>query len=151
MKRFILFTAVLSLMLSACKNQNSGEDKLALSENDTIKPITNYEVHKEYDEDGNLISVDSTYTYFYSNIKGDSLMEQKVFKNFKHGFDANFMNIDSIMANDFFNDDLFKMHDFYTRDFFSNRFRMNDKSVDEIFKRMDSLKNRFYKEQNKKL
>lgn len=156
MKRIALITATALLMLSACKQKNSNTEDTqniasVLNENDTIKPKTSYKVHKEYDEDGNLISVDSTYTYFYSNIKGDSLMEQKVFKNFKHGFDKNFMDMDSIMSSDFFNDNLFRMHDFYTDDFFSNRFRMNDRSVEDIFRKMDSLKNSFYKDQNKKL
>ncbi|PID71344.1 MAG: hypothetical protein CR985_00105 [Flavobacteriales bacterium] len=152
MKRLILLSTTLLLILLSCKNRtDENTEKLAFNNIDTIKPKTSYKVHKEYDEDGNLISVDSTYTYFYSNIQGDSLLEEKMFRNFKQGFDANFTNIDSIMANDFFNDSLFKMHDFYTDDFFRNRFRINNKSVEEIFKRMDSLKNSFYEKQNRKL
>lgn len=149
MKKIIAFTMLLAFSLTACNGQNQTEK---VSENlDTIKPKINTKVYKKYDEDGNLISVDSTYSYFYSNIENDSLLEQKFFKDFKFGFDDNFNRLDSIMSSNFFNDDLFKMHDFYTDDFFRNRFKMNDSSVEEIFKRMDSLKNSYYLKQNDKI
>ncbi|MBJ2175585.1 hypothetical protein JBL43_15135 [Aureibaculum sp. A20] len=142
MKNLIIATLLLTFSLTSCTGQKQ-TDKTE-TQLDSIEPIVNSSVHKEYDEDGNLISVDSTYSYFYSNIKDDSILEQNFFNKFKIGFDDNFNHLDSIMANDFFNEDMFKMHDFYNQDFFSKRFRINDNNVDEIFKKMDSIKNRFY-------
>lgn len=63
---------------------------------DTIQPKTTIQVHKEYDENGNLIRLDSTYTYFYSNIKNDSILERDIYKKFKLGFDKELTPLDSV-------------------------------------------------------
>ncbi|RPD94470.1 hypothetical protein EGM88_12065 [Aureibaculum marinum] len=114
------------------------------SKKDTIQPKISSSVHKEYDENGNLISIDSTYSYFYSNIKNDSILEQEFFENFKLDFDKNFPNIDSLFMKDFFMDTPFKMNDFYTDDFFEKRFNLRHNNFIDIFKQMDSIKNRYY-------
>ena len=142
MKKIIALSLLLSFSFINCTGQQKTETNT--SEKDTIQPKISSKVHKEYDEDGNLISIDSTYSYFYSNIKNDSILEQKFFKDFKLGFDDNFKNVDSLFMKDFFFDTPLRMNDFYTDDFFENRFDMRQKSIRDIFKRMDSLKNSYY-------
>ena len=149
MKKIIVFSLLLSFSLTNCMGQEKTNKKT--SEKDTIQPKISSRVHKEYDENGNLISIDSTYSYFYSNIKNDSILEQKFFKDFKMGFDENFLAIDSLFMKDFFFDMPFKMNDFYTDDFFENRFNLKQKSIKDVFKQMDSLKNSYYLEEKNHL
>ncbi|MCB4234259.1 hypothetical protein LDL59_01710 [Kaistella anthropi] len=47
------------------------------------QPIEDIKVNKEYDENGNLIRYDSTYTYYYSNIEGDEIAADSIFNNFR--------------------------------------------------------------------
>lgn len=143
MKKTIMFTVFVSLMLVSCNGQNK-LDKTT-DKKDTIKPEIDINVHKEYDENGNLIRVDSTYTYFYSNIKNDSLLEKEIFDRFKLNFKGHFKPIDSLFMEDFYKDEPFNLDNFYTDEFFKDNFKFHQKRIDDIFKQMDSLKNSFYK------
>lgn len=149
MKKTIIFTVFVSLMLVSCNGQNK-LDKTT-DKKDTIKPEIDINVHKEYDEDGNLIRVDSTYTYFYSNIKNDSLLEKEIFNRFKLNFKGHFKPIDSLFLEDFYIDEPFNLDNFYTDEFFKDNFRFHQKRIDDILKQMDSLKNNYYKNQKKLL
>ena len=143
MKKTIMFTVFVSLMLVSCNGQNKLEKTSAKKY--TIKPEIDINVHKEYDENGNLIRVDSTYTYFYSNIKNDSLLEKEIFDRFKLNFKGHFKPIDSLFMEDFYKDEPFNLDNFYTDEFFKDNFKFHQKRIDDIFKQMDSLKNSFYK------
>ncbi|QTD37632.1 hypothetical protein JL193_16445 [Polaribacter batillariae] len=145
MKKIILF--ILTLTFFSCQGQNKTEKKNGEIKKDTIKPKTNIQVHKEYDENGNLISIDSTYTYFYSNIKGDSLLEKDFYKKFKSNFSTQLGSLDSVFMNNFFGKSPFKEPNFYTDDFFESNFKNHQKRIQKMLKRMDSLKNNYYKKQ----
>tara|TARA_R110002124_G_scaffold184823_3_gene352252 strand:+ start:1032 stop:1478 length:447 start_codon:yes stop_codon:yes gene_type:complete len=143
-----IFIYILAFTFFSCQGQNSTKNDSGIK-NDTIKPQTSIKVNKEYDEKGNLISIDSTYTSFYSNIKNDSILEKNIFNQFHKNFKSQFNQpIDSLFFKGFFNGSPFKMEDFYTNDFFSNSFLQHQKEIEKIFKRMDSVKNRYYKNQN---
>jgi len=156
MKRITIILSVLFISFYSCANKK--DKNLAIGGNttgmatDSIKPKTNFRVHKEYDENGNLISVDSTYYYFYSNKNIDPKLEEKIFNQFKENFKTHMPQMQHFMFDDFFNnrfsDSIFK-NDFYDNDFFLKNFR--DKNFDFFFKQMDSIKNRFYKDQIKAL
>ena len=45
---------------------------------DTIKPTVDYKVNKEYDEKGNLIKNDSTYTYYNINIDRNAVITHSI-------------------------------------------------------------------------
>ncbi|AMC10068.1 hypothetical protein Lupro_01825 [Lutibacter profundi] len=142
MKKISLLLMLL-LTISSCNAQtNTDKNK---GNNEAVKPKTNIVVHKEYDENGNLIRVDSSYTYVYSTLKNDSLLQKKLFDNLKLDLNNNSQNIDSILFNNFFNDDLFKMNDFYTDHFFNDNFKLQEKQLKQYLKRLDSIKNQFYK------
>ena len=147
MKKIIIGTILLFFVLTSCNGQKKVDQ--AFNKLDTIKPKTNFSVHKEYDEYGNLISMDST--YFYSNIKNDSLLEKQLFNKLKSNFSNRNHSIDSLLMHDFFSGEPFKMEDFYSNDFFENGFLLQQKGIREIFKEMDSLKNKYYKEKQLEL
>jgi len=146
MKKLAFYIALILLFSISCNYKAKINKQAQLI--DTIKPKVNIKVHKEYDKHGNLISIDSTYSYFYSNIKNDSLLESEIFQDFKLNFNNQFKSFDSLFINDFFNDRPLWNKDFYTDKFFQNNFENHQKRIEKIFKRMDSLKNSFYTKQN---
>ena len=145
MKKLILFISLVSFLSTSCNSQTKTEKGSNL--NDTIKPKIDIKVQKDYDENGNLISVDSTYSYFYSNIKNDSILEKEIFDKFKLNFEGHFRPLDSIFMGDFFGQDPFNINNFYTDEFFKNNFKMHQKRMEQIMKEMDSLKNNYYRKQ----
>ena len=55
---------LMALSFFNCQSQNTSEKKDSDLKKDTIQPKTNIKVHKEYDENGNLTRLDSTYILF---------------------------------------------------------------------------------------
>jgi len=149
MKKTMIFSVILSFMLVSCNGQNNTER--TSQKKDTIKPEIDIKVHKEYDDDGNLIRVDSSYTYFYSNIKNDSLLEKEIFDRFKLNFKGHFPLLDSLFMEDFYINEPFNIENFYTDEFFKNNFKLNQKRIDDILRQMDSLKNSYYNKQKKSM
>jgi hypothetical protein len=145
MKRIGILALVISVILTSCNGQKKTE-KAELSK-ETINPKTNIIVNKEYDDKGNLIRYDSTYSSYYSNIKNDSLLGDSVFNNFKDYFNQNYGFSNQPYFNNFFFEDSLLKYDFYKRDFFSNRFENNMEHMDHLFMEMDSLKNSFFNKQ----
>ncbi len=143
MKR-LLACGVMALFMFACNAQNSEPQK----ENKKNTPNESWTVNKEMDENGNIIRYDSTYTWSYSNIEGDSVNVNvdSLMQSFQQYFDdrmpslfgENFMRPllgDSLLRNDFFDDDFFRRR--FEDDFFD---------VEKMFERMDSIRNQFFKE-----
>ncbi len=110
MKNLILLS-FLFFGFIACQGQENQKQK---NEKTTTSksPNENWTVHEQYDDDGNLISRDSTYSYSYSSINGqevppekiDSLLSQigghfngKNMQDLMQGFNG--MNMDDFMQN----------------------------------------------------
>ena len=150
MKRVLFLSLLLLTGITGCNAQRAPKD--GDRENaDTVKvqPDVNIKVNKEYDENGNLIRYDSTYTYIYSNIDGNVQLQDSVFNEFMQHFNEHFgLSEDPFFNNFFFNDSLLK-YDFYKKDFFHDRFLENRDWIDKMLKEMDSLKNEFYKDRFK--
>jgi hypothetical protein len=130
------------LIFASCSHaQTSGktDDKNKLNE-----PNTEIKVNKEYDEQGNLIRYDLTYSYFYSNMGGDELLMDSIFNDYKFKFDQNFPYLDKPYFEDLFFIDSLLLNDFYKDDFFEKRFMMNMERMRQLFQDMDSMKNEFY-------
>jgi len=148
MKKIILLIFVFSLTFISCNGQKNENGK---GFNTNPKPETNISVKKKYDENGNLVSVDSTYSYVYSNIKNDSALKNKILKKFRNEMKGKMPFIND----NFFNDILSKkdslFDDFYTNDFFKNHLKNEDEVIKKMFKKMDSLKNEFFEKQKTKL
>ncbi|MBT8301728.1 MAG: hypothetical protein KJO63_10370, partial [Maribacter sp.] len=73
MKRIIAILVVLTFM--GCKGQEKEKKDVSKEEKQEKpqEPNGQWEVHREYDEAGNLIKYDSIYSYSYSNKNGDSV------------------------------------------------------------------------------
>jgi hypothetical protein len=138
-----------ALIISSCqiKGQEGAESKKESAVRDSLnKPTVNIEVNKRYDDKGNVVGFDSTYTSFYSNVEGDTLKMDSLMKSFDRHFNlgkTSFFgrNFDTL----FFSDSL-RHRDFFHDDFFLKRYELNDPYLRDMMRRMDSLKNNFYRE-----
>ncbi len=131
-KMMIIF---LSALLSFGCNAQTGKDiqNDITSKQGEIKPKEDYKVNKIYDDNGNLIGYDSTYTYYYSNIDKDAMVKDSVFIK----FNKYYRSIDSFDRYPF-KDDFFDGNNFNEDDFFKQ-----EEMMERMMRRIDSLKNRF--------
>jgi len=140
-----MIAIALSLTLISCNGQTKKEKEA--SENLAANPQTSVRVDKKYDEKGNLIRYDSTYSYYYSNIKDKKYLSDSIFNDFRNKFNQKYFFSSDPFFNDLFFEDSLLRYDFYRKDFFMNRFRNNMRRMDSLFWGMDSLKNSFFNKQ----
>jgi hypothetical protein len=147
MIRTIFLSIVITTLFCNCNGQESNKKNELQKGKD--EPQVNYKVNKEYDENGNLIRYDSTYSYYYSNVENDSVAKDSIIDVFKNQLNHQFFFSDDPFFNDFFFQDSLMMYDFYKKDFFSNRFKNNQDELNRLFWQMDSVKNEFFNKQYK--
>ncbi len=155
MKKVMLFLFV-AILATSCNAQNSDTSKDKISKSETpqdaiTKPKGSWKVNKEVDENGNVIRYDSIYSWSSSDqMKGfdnDSIfkkmqsMMQKRFSMFQHHNGTGFVEHDSIMKH-FFSEDFFK------NDLFPGGFNSNFPSMDDMMKRMEAMRQQFFKDNN---
>jgi hypothetical protein len=125
----------------SCHSQDLKTEKKLQRKN---KPEEKVIVNRKYDENGNLIEFDSTYTSYYSNFKGDTIIMDSIMQDFNTYFNHHFSRITS---NPFMLMDSTFMHGFFHDDFFEQHFIRQDEQLLRMMKEMDSMKNEFFKMQ----
>ena len=143
MKRFFALSVIV-LFAFGCNAQKTEQQK----EKTENKPNESWTVNKEVDENGNVIRYDSTYTWSYSNVEGDSVNVNvdSLMNSFKNYFGA---QMPSVFGQDFMNpmmNDSMLHRDFFAEDFFQNQFKYEFFDADKMFQRMDSIRGQFFKE-----
>lgn len=145
-KGVLAWTAIM-LNLSACNGQPTTDGSTAsvdtlAANSDT--PQVDVRVNRQYDEHGNLIAYDSSYTSVYRSHRGDAVFMDSVFKDFMPGFSMRypFLN-DPGFSSLFFPDSSFH-RDFFDQDFFQKRMEMNQRYMQRMMEQMDSLKNHHF-------
>ena len=139
---------LLILLFTGCNSQEKKEVKSKEEKEIVKQPKGQWDVHKEYDELGNLIEYDSIYRYSYSNIEGDSIRVNldSVMDSFQRYFGENtplklndnfshFSNSDSLLMKDFFKDDYFLKN--WDKQYFERK---------EMIKKMDSIRNGYLRQ-----
>ncbi len=147
MKKIMYFPAfILLIFITGC--QSSGQKKNDKARADSLKepqPIVNIKVNKVYDDNGNLVRMDSSYVWSYSNIKGDTTVvnADSLLGKFKPFFFSSFPDsLDSKLEHFFPADSLF-YHNFFNHDYFFDRFDSQFREMEKMLHRMDSLKRSF--------
>jgi hypothetical protein len=146
---------VLPLFLSSChektRGQNSEEkNRISSVDQDSLdKPKVNIKVNKRYDDKGNVIGFDSTYTSFYSNVQGDTARMDSLMGSFDRYFKRDHSLFFDNQFNSLFFNDSTRYPDFFHDDFFMKRYELNDHYIRDMMSRMDSIKNHFYYERSK--
>lgn len=134
-----------ALMLVSCNAQEKKQldKKPEETSKQKVEPKIDYKVNKEYDENGNLIKLDSTYTYYYSNIDKNAMINDSVFKKFNEHFKMKNLFKNSLF-DEFFKEDVYIEDEFFKEDFFRGNFNRNQEMMNQMMRRMDSLKNEFF-------
>ncbi len=156
MKNLILFGCLCCGFL-ACQGQESPVHKN--SKTITQKsPHENWTVHENYDEDGNLISKDSTYSYSYATVNGQEIPAEKmdsIFNQMHSQFsDIHGRDLQDLMQN-FDAMDLDGFFEGFPDDFFSSPFFNND-SLDtghqdlheQLREKMKHFQQQFFQQSN---
>jgi hypothetical protein len=148
---------VVGLLLSSCyaKNEDqtySGTDKDTIdAKADTLnQPDVNIKVNRHYDDKGNLIGFDSTYTSYYSNIDGNMTRMDSLMHTFDQYLNNGHGTIRDKGFNDLFFNDSLRYPDFFHDDYFLKRYELNDGYLRKMMHRMDSIKNHFYQRKSLK-
>ncbi|MDX1545283.1 MAG: hypothetical protein R3214_15220 [Christiangramia sp.] len=145
--RILLLMLILSFAACNAQDKEKKNDDLKTETDKSAIPKGSWKVDKEFDENGNLISYDSTYVYSYSTVEGDSINNEdvdEIFKNFRRFFHNQQMSGHSGLMNSFLNDSLYGDPNFFEDDFFSNR--MMSRHFQEQIRQMDSMRNEFLKQ-----
>lgn len=143
---FLIFTIII---FSSCNGQTKKEDKTVTStihKHEKGKPEEIIKVNRHYDKKGNLVSFDSTYTSYYEHRKGNKNLMDSLVQVFKRSsFTEQFPSMnDKYFKNLFLTDSLIN-NDFFHEDFFRKRFELNEKYMQQMMIKMDSVKNEFFK------
>lgn len=152
---FLTLLTIVALAATSCKQDTRAQDTASLDGNrramsdTTNQPKVNIKVNRRFDDKGNLLAFDSTYSSYYSNIKGDTLRMDSLMKSFDTWFGRNHSPLFDRQFNSLFFDDTLRSQDFFHNDFFMKRYELNDRYLRDMMHRMDSLKNGFYVEHRK--
>jgi hypothetical protein len=143
------------LLMSSCsentKGQTADDKKITAGSADSLnKPKVNIQVNKHYDDKGNVIGFDSTYTSFYSNVQGDTMRMDSLMGSFDKYFSKDYSSIFKNEFNSLFFNDSSRNPDFFHNDYFLKRYELNDHYFRDMMNRMDSIKNRFYEQHSYK-
>lgn len=138
MKTQIIGISLLFLSMISCQSQD-----ILHKDKGKKEPMPNEKVivNKTYDKDGNLVAMDSIYTYYYSNMEGDSLMADSIMNNFSMYFNENLPGLAYHHLMDLGSD---LREDFYHHDFFERSFVRQDEKMLKLMRSMDSIKNNFF-------
>jgi hypothetical protein len=146
-----------ALLISSCHEKSNGQnatgskkDHSSVIQDSLNKPDVNIKVNRRYDDKGNLIGFDSTYSSFYSNVKVDTAGMDTLMHRFDRFFNRHHSTIFDQQFNSLFFTDSLRYPDFFHNDFFLKRYELNDDYFRSMMHRMDSIKNRFYQEQRSK-
>ena len=153
MKRITYLVLLAFAIFTSCEGQTKKKNKsgetISTHTEEKGNPKVDIKVNKHYDKNGNLVSYDSTYSSYYSSRKGDKILLDSMFKEFKPGFSQQFPLLNDKHFNELFFNDSLLYNDFFHNDFFSKRFELNEAYMTKIMHQMDSVKNAFFKTQSK--
>jgi len=136
--------------LTGCNAQNKEDQKIDQNEMEKMKkqPVERSEVHREYDEYGNLKKYDSIYSWSYSNIEGDSIDVNldSIMGTFRNHFELITPFNDKYQFRYFPEPDSLFMRDFFKEDYYFKNWEDNQNDIEDMIRRMDSMRNHFLKD-----
>lgn len=140
MKTLALISVVVMSFL-ACNAQEKKEYSKLKNE-----PKESWSVNKKTNENGNITQYDSTYTWSYSNMDGDSMNVN--LDSVMQSFD-DFLKSKPFDWNNHFSfspkSDSLLMDNFFKNDYFLNQWQQHDFDIDNMIQQMDSTRNEYLK------
>jgi len=153
MKKLIWILAI-PVMLASC-NAQTGSNKDQTAQNEPQmdkkpenKPKVDIKVNKKYDDNGNLIGYDSTYTWTYSNLQGDtvSVNADSVITHFMPNVGMQFPGLKDPFFDDIFLNDTSMYNNFFDRNYYQDVWGKQNDEMTRMFRELDSLKTVFFKD-----
>jgi hypothetical protein len=144
-----IYLTALGLILSSCHEKTNGQnstDANHASVDSTYKPHVNVKVNRHYDDKGNIVGFDSTYTSYYSNLQSDTAEMDSLMHRFDRYFDRDHFSFFRQQFDPLFFNDSTRYPDFFHKDYFLKRYELNDAYMRNMMERMDSIKNKFYEQ-----
>ncbi|MEZ4740171.1 MAG: hypothetical protein R2818_12660 [Flavobacteriales bacterium] len=144
----MMVLCAIMLNLSACSQDGTKKEPVPKDTEAVIDtPKVDIQVNKRYDEAGNLIAFDSTYTSIYRGRTGDQAFLDSVFRDFKPMFRSRYPFLEDPGFNDLFFQDSLMHHDFFHDDFFRRRMQLNEEYLQRMMEEMDAMKNDYLDQQ----
>lgn len=152
MKKIAVLLSILFIFGSCNGQEVKGKENKENSNLNDVKPKENWKVDKEFDEDGNLIRLDSTYTWSFSSDGKDISPKtlDSLMNSFRFRFDSDFPSEINKSMFDFFANDSFGEHSFLHDDFFMNNWKNRMDEMENMMKRSDSIHKFFLDEYRSK-
>ncbi|RAW02602.1 hypothetical protein DQQ10_00350 [Pseudochryseolinea flava] len=143
-----MMMTLLALLVSSCdKDSRSQIAQLKKNSADSVmKPKIDIKVNRRFDEKGNMIGFDSTYTSYYSNMSGDTAGMDSLMGSFDRYFKKDHPLFFKNQFDPLFFNDSTRYPDFFHNDYFMRRYELNDQYMRGMMQQMDSIKNKFYRE-----
>jgi len=143
----MLLTFAVLLGLSICIGQSEKADKSKMPElpktsNEVKnKPQTNIKVNKEYDNKGNMIRYDSTYSWSYSSDGTNAEINDSMMNEIKSHFNQDMpFSIDDFFGDALQQGDSVSNKNTNLNEFFASRFRQNMEQMNKLFSEKDSTR-----------
>lgn len=140
--------ALFTLGCSAQEGHEKGSEKSVLKKDQKNSPKESWTVKKEMDENGNVIGYDSTYTWSYSTMNGDSVNVNidSLMHSIHSYFDQTMPSVWNHSLMDPMLGDSLLQHDFFSDNYFHERWKNDFFDIDKMFQRMDSFRNQFFEQ-----
>ncbi|MBT8273810.1 MAG: hypothetical protein KJO77_08390 [Bacteroidia bacterium] len=147
MKTHILFLLIglLSLSCNGQKDDKKNENDQQNEKIAAVKPEGSWKVNKEFDEQGNLIRYDSTYSWSSTERSHDlsTLDQDSLLKSFRSRFFTNFSDFRNQGFEDIFAQDSLFSKRFFGDDFFKSDFGRDFMDMDSIMVHMMERQKKF--------
>ncbi len=148
----LMILMLLPLFLTSCNgqisDQSSLDDTTSVRKQDKELPKADIRVSKTFDEDGNLLTYDSTYVWSYSNMYGDSVdvNVDSVMSDFWPFMDSRMTTLSPFLEDRWWGNDSLFYDDFLNHDYFMNRWDQQMEEMRQMIREMDSVKGVFFRE-----
>ncbi|NOY36479.1 MAG: hypothetical protein GXO83_02790 [Chlorobi bacterium] len=148
MKKILIPVLLAFAAVTSCQSK-AGHDPQK-TEPDTLKspqPKVDIRVNKEYDDQGNLVRMDSTYIWSYTNTRGDTfnIVADSLLGGFRPYSFNEFPDSTDVWLNPFFNYDSTFYTDFFHNNYFFDRWNKEFREMEHELHKLDSLRDAFLK------
>ncbi len=154
MKKFAMLSLV-ALLATSCNAQEKRKPEVAQNNDKTLKeePKGTWEVNKEVDENGNIVSYDSIYSWSSDkNFKDMDIKDRdSLLQSVRSMFNEQLSTDGDQGFSDFFQNDSLLMDRFFSDDFFEHDFGGGIPNLEEMRQRMETMQQQFMEGHRKPL
>jgi hypothetical protein len=147
MKKLLAIVLLFSVIGCNGQDKKTKKTKETAIQTEQNSPHSSWKVNKKYDDKGNLIRYDSTYTWTYSSGgKSQQVDADSVMASFRKEFNLEFPSFfNKSFGDPIWSDSLF-YDDFTSPDYFMHKWEHHYFDMRSMMKKMDSMRNAFLRD-----